>query len=626
MTSEPFERRMPIGAECLAGSGVQFRVWAPKRSRVEVVLESGAGEGTLHPLSAEGEGYFRCMVGEAKSGTLYRFRLDGERELYPDPASRAQPAGPHGPSQVVDPSQFDWSDAGWKGVGVRGQVIYEMHVGTFSRDGTWAAAMAELPELASLGVTVIEVMPIAEFPGRFGWGYDGVNLFAPTRLYGSPDDVRRFVDRAHALGVGVILDVVYNHIGPDGNYLSQFSEHYFTDRHKTDWGPAINYDGVGSGPVRELVIANAAYWIAEFHFDGLRLDATDSIYDASDDHILLALARRVRQAAPERATLLIGENEAQVARLVRGADRGGYGLDALWNDDFHHAARVALTGRNEAYYLDYCGTPQELVSALKYGFLYQGQRSAWRKVRRGTPAFDIPPERFITFLENHDQVANTARGERLHLLTSRAKHRALATLVLLGPGTPMLFQGEEFAASSPFVFFADHTPELAEKVRAGRQEFMSRFPSIARPEASPDDDAVAFERCKLDVSERTSHAAEYTFYRELIFLRRHDPVFGQAKADHFDGAVLTSRALVLRYFGPGDDDRLILVNLGPETRLVPAPEPLLAPPLGRRWEILFSSENPRYGGAGTPAAERDGAWHLPGEAAVAFRAATIEKL
>jgi maltooligosyltrehalose trehalohydrolase len=626
MSKEDHARRIPVGAEPARDSGVDFRVWAPKRKRVEIVLEGGAGAGTTQVCTPEAGGYFGQRIHQARAGSLYRIRLDGGSQLYPDPASRAQPSGPHGPSQVVDPSTFVWSDAAWKGVGPTRQVIYEMHIGTFTREGTWAAAMAELPELARLGITVVEMMPIAEFPGRFGWGYDGVNLFAPTRLYGAPDDLRRFMDRAHALGIGVILDVVYNHFGPDGNYLPQFSDSYFETHRKTDWGPTINFDGEGSAPVREFVVSNARYWIDEFHFDGLRLDATQDIHDASPEHVIAALTRSARGAAPGRQTFFVAENEPQSARLVRSAEHGGYGLDALWNDDFHHTAHVALTGHREAYYTDYGGTPQELISAMKHGFLYQGQHYAWQKKVRGSPSLDLPPYRFVSYLENHDQVANTAFGDRLHAKAGRGRHRALSTLFLLGPATPMLFQGEEFAASSPFLYFADHQPELAASVREGRRTFLAQFPTMASPEvvallAAPDALAT-FERCKLDLAERTTHAAAYAFYRDAIALRRRDDVF--ARPAQVDGAVLTASAFVLRLFGPAGDDRLLVVNLGPDTELPRLPEPLLAPPEQRRWELLFSSEDPRYGGAGTPALQREGPRHLLGESAVVLRATPVE--
>ena len=356
-------RRLPIGSEAHE-DGVHFRVWAPKRRHVAVVTGEATGA-EVTELSAEGDGYFSGTARSAKRGTLYRYRLDKGRDLYPDPASRFQPQGPHGPSEVVDPRAFTWSDAGWRGCSLLGQVVYEMHVGTFTREGTWDAAAAQLPELAKLGVSVIEIMPVADFPGRFNWGYDGVNLFAPTRLYGRPDDFRRFVDRAHALGVGVILDVVYNHFGPDGNYLTHFSDHYFDPERNTEWGAAINYSGENCRGARELVVSNAAYWIREYHLDGLRLDATQSIFDDSREHIVAELTRAVRASAGDRATIVIGENEPQRSKFVRPA--GGYGIDALWNDDYHHSAMVALTGRAEAYYTDYQGSPQEFISAAEMG-------------------------------------------------------------------------------------------------------------------------------------------------------------------------------------------------------------------------------------------------------------------
>src|SRR5215472_8813983 len=315
-------RHFPIGAESLPQGGAHFRVWASRRERVEVILEGEAEESegaTPHviELTPEGGGYFSGLVASARVGTLYYYRLVGGAEFYPDPASRFQPRGPHGPSQVIDPGPFPWTDGGWPGVRLEGQVIYEMHLGTFTRAGTWEAASQELQVLADAGITLLEVMPVAEFAGSFGWGYDGVDLFAPSRLYGTPDDCRRFVDRAHAVGLGAILDVVYNHVGPDGNYLEQFSPEYFTDRYTTEWGKAINFDGPLAGPVREFFIANAAYWLEEFHFDGLRLDATQNMYDTSPDHILAAIARQARQAAGRRSILLIAENEPQQTKLVR---------------------------------------------------------------------------------------------------------------------------------------------------------------------------------------------------------------------------------------------------------------------------------------------------------------------
>jgi len=605
-----------VGAEVLPQGGTHFRVWAPRRQRLAVVLED-------HPdiaLNRKEDGYFSVHVAAARTGTLYRFRLDDNQALYPDPVSRFQPDGPHGPSQIIDPTTFSWTDSSWRGAVREGQVIYELHLGTFTPEGTWDAAARQLPELADLGITMIEVMPVADFPGRFGWGYDGVNLFAPCRLYGTPDDMRRFVDRAHALGVAVILDVVYNHFGPDGNYVREFSEHYTTDRHTTDWGEPINFDDPQAGPVREFYTANAGYWIDEFHLDGLRIDATQNIYDDSADHILAAMARRVRQAARGRSTYLVAENEPQDVRLVRPPERGGYGLDALWNDDFHHTALVALTGHNEAYYTDYLGTPQEFISTLKWAYLFQGQQYRWHGKRRGTPALDLPPATFVNFIANHDQVANSAHGLRPHQLTSPGRFRAMTALLLLGPATPLLFQGEEFAASSPFLFFADHGDDLAPSVQRGRRKFLAQFPSSADPAVQagiPDPhDPTTFQRCQLDLSERQTHAWALDLHRDLLRLRREDPVFRRPRPRGLDGAVLGPAAFVLRFFGADGDDRLLLVNFGRDLLLDPAPEPLLAPPDEKAWTALWSSEDPRYGGSGTAPPEREDGWHVRGEAAV----------
>jgi maltooligosyltrehalose trehalohydrolase len=620
--THPLRRRLPVGAEVQAGRGTHFRVWAPKRHKVEVLWESGSPRGCkLEPLQLmpEEHGYYSGLAPEAGAGVLYRFRLDGG-EAYPDPAARFQPRGPHGPSQIVDPHAFAWSCAGWCGVALRGQVFYEMHIGTFTPAGTWEAATAQLPHLSDLGITVLEVMPVAEFPGRFGWGYDGVCPFATYHGYGTPDDFRRFVDRAHTFGMGVVLDVVYNHLGPDGCYLKQYADDYFTDRYQTDWGAALNFDGPGAEPVRDFFLANAAYWMDEFHLDGLRLDATQNIYDSSPEHFLAALARRVRQASAGRRTVLIAENEPQHTWLVQPAEQGGYGLDGLWNDDFHHTALVALTGRHEAYYCDYRGSPQEFISAAKWGYLYQGQRYLWQKKQRGTPSFGLPPEVFVNFLENHDQLANSAAGRRVYSLTSPARYRALTALLLLAPGTPLLFQGQEFAASSPFVFFADHQPELARVVRAGRARFLAQFPSMATAEVQArlldPADPGTFQRCKLDPAEREAHAEARELHRDLLRLRREDAVFAAQRPQGVDGAVLGPEAFLLRYFGADGDDRLLLVNLGKDQRLGPAPEPLFAPRLHRAWTVLWSSADPRYGGLGTPPLPGEDGWLLPGESAV----------
>ena len=613
---------MSCGVE-IQKDGAHARVWAPACQRVDLVVERQGGQ-RIVPLDEESHGYFSGLV-TASPGERYWFRLDGDR-LRPDPYSRYQPDGPHGPSQIVDASAFHWTDGTWRGVGRDGHVAYEMHVGTFTPEGTWAAAAAQLPELAHLGISIIEMMPVAEFPGRFGWGYDGVNLYAPTRLYGTPDDLRAFVNAAHGLGIAVILDVVYNHLGPDGNYLGEFSPDYFTDKYTNDWGRALNFEGPSAA--REFFVENAAYWIEEYHFDGLRLDATQDIHDGSPEHVVRALTERARRAAGKRSLFIVGENEPQDTKLVRPHAEGGYGLDALWNDDFHHTAVVALTGRREAYYTDYLGSVQELVSCAKYGFLYQGQWYRWQKKTRGTPALDLPASAFMTFLENHDQAANSAFGHRLHRLASPARLRALTAFLLLGPGTPLLFQGQEFASSSPFLYFADLPEALRRPVADGRREFLSQFPSIRDPEvreglAEPTAES-SFARSRLDLSERERHADAYALHVDLIALRRRDAVIGRPEV-RVDGAVLSPNALVLRYFGGTAGDRLLLLNLGCDLDLSPAPEPLLAPPAGARWQLLWSSETVRYGGRGTPAVDPDAEWRLPGESAILFGPATARQ-
>ncbi|WP_313412269.1 malto-oligosyltrehalose trehalohydrolase, partial [Rhodospirillum rubrum] len=613
----PPVRRLPQGAEVQPGGGVHFRVWAPGRQAVTLCLENGAAIA----MTAEDDGSFAALVAEAGAGTAYRYRLEGVEALCPDPLARFQPEGPHGPSLVVDPAGFVWSDQAWAGVSHQGMVLYEMHIGTFTPEGTWAAAMAHLERLRDLGVTCLEIMPIAEFSGRFGWGYDGVNLFAPTRLYGQPDDMRRFVDRAHALGLAVILDVVYNHLGPDGNYLGHFTNDYFTDRYKNDWGVAINFDGPGSAGVRAFYLANAGYWIEEFHLDGLRLDATQQIYDRSEPSILAEIAREVRAAAKGRNTFVVAENEPQEVRLIEDETAQGYGLDALWNDDLHHAAMVALTGRREAYYLDYLGSPQELISAAKWGFLYAGQYYSWQRNGRGTTSFAIPGRAMVAFLQNHDQVANSARGLRLDKLSDEAQFRALTAYLLLIPATPMLFQGQEFRSSAPFYYFADHGPKLAAMVKDGRADFLTQFPSIDqgwRSEDLPDPAAEAtFERCKLDHREWQSHAEWVALHRDLLTLRRETPAFAAQDCRRMEGAVLGPQTFVLRFFAEERlSDRLMLVNLGPQITLTPMAEPLLAPPMGKAWTTLWASSDQRYGGAGLTAVERTPLWEIPARTTV----------
>lgn len=619
------QRRFPIGAELIGENEIHFRLWAPKAKSVDVVLETPAGksgEPLSHSLDREEGGYFSGAM-KAGAGALYRFRLDGA-DSYPDPASRYQPDGPHGPSCIVDPTAFKWTDGKWPGVELKGQITYEFHVGTFTPEGTWRAAADKLPLLLEDGITLLEMMPVADFPGTFGWGYDGVNLFAPCRLYGTPDDLRFFVNRAHSLGLSVILDVVYNHFGPDGNYLGMYSDNYLHKGKGNEWGDAINFDGKNSEPVREFFITNGRYWIAEFHFDGFRFDATQSIFDKSDEYIIGAIGRAARAAAGKRSIVLVAENELQQTKLIKPRSEGGDDLDGVWNDDWHHSALVAVTGRNEAYYSDHLGNPQEFISAAKYGYLFQGQPYWWQDAARGMPAIGAPPHAFVTFIENHDQVSNSAFGDRVRFLTSPGRYRALTALLLLGPWSPLLFQGEEFGASTPFTFFSDVGDDnLREAIRKGRFEFLTQFPSIATDEMQKQlpvpGDPATFQSCKLRWAEREKNRQLHELHRDLIRLRRGDVRFREQIPGGVDGAVLGSTSFVLRFFGdkPGDE-RLLIVNFGEQQLLVPSPEPLLAPPHMHEWQTLWTSESLPYGGPGTQSVVTETEWTLPSEAAIAL--------
>ena len=620
MERTQLRRRLTVGAEMQDGGGAEVRVWAPAVARMELVVPAvdGRAERAI-AMTRHADGYFSALDAEAAHGGRYWLRLDGER-LRPDPASRWQPDGPHQPSAYVDPAAFPWTDAAWKGLAKDGQVVYEMHVGTFTAEGTWGAAAEQLAELARIGITVVEMMPVAEFPGRFGWGYDGVDLYAPAHLYGTPDDLRAFVDRAHACGLGVMLDVVYNHLGPDGNYLSEFSPDYFTDKYRNDWGRAINFEG--PRPARDYFVENAAYWINEFHMDGLRLDATQDLKDVSPEHVLASIVAAARAAAGNKPILVVAENEPQETRIVRPRGQHGFGADALWNDDAHHAAAVALTRRREAYYRDYEGSPQELVSCARWGYLYQGQWYTWQKKCRGTPAIDLLPQAFVNYLENHDQVANSPFGRRLHQLSAPGSYRALTAWLLLGPMTPMLFQGQEFASSRPFMYFADHAGPLGEAVRKGRIEFLSQFPSATDPDVvralPPPGDEQTFIASKLDFSERARHRQAYALHVDLLKLRRQDAVLSRAGCYRPEGAVLGPGAFLLRYLDAEHGDRLLIVNLDCDLDFAPAREPLIAPPYGQRWRLVWSSESPEYGGQGTPPLDRDAPWLIPGGCALFF--------
>lgn len=518
--SPPPDREF-LGAVAVGGTTnfrANFRVWAPGAQHAEVVFEGGDHQPLA--LTRDASGYFSGS--STAAATLYKYRVDG-RGPWPDPCSRFQPQGVHGPSLIVSPDSFGWTDAHWRGVTIERQVVYELHIGTFTPAGTFDAATGKLEYLRDLGVTVLEVMPVAECPGRWNWGYDGVQIFAPYHVYGDPQAFKRFIDRAHALGIAVILDVVYNHLGPDGNYLKCFSPHYFSCRYRTDWGEPFNFDDEHSIGARDFIIGNACYWIREFHLDGFRLDATQSIFDASPTHLLAELTQRARAAAQPRRIIIIAENEPQCSQHLLPIEAGGFGIDAMWNDDFHHTARVALTGSRDGYFHDYTGRAQEFLSCIRRGFLYQGQWYGWQKQTRGAPLHGRGASACVIFLQNHDQVGNTFMGCRIHSRCAAARYRALLALTLLAPQTPMLFMGQEFGASSVFTYFADHTEKLSRQVHAGRRQFIKQFYAYADARVQaliPDPGAEqAFLDSKLDWSECERHRTELSLHRDLLRLR-----------------------------------------------------------------------------------------------------------
>ncbi|MCB8874556.1 malto-oligosyltrehalose trehalohydrolase [Acidisoma silvae] len=508
---------LPFGAS-LQGDAVLFRLWAPGEAQVAIALD---GRDPVPMVAGEG-GWHEKRMPEAHAGSLYQYVVkDGLR--VPDPASRFQPQDVHGPSEVVDPKAYDWQDHGWRGRAWAEAVIYELHIGTFTPEGSFRAAIAKLDHLADLGVTVIEIMPVADFPGQRNWGYDGVLPFAPDSSYGRPEDFKALVDAAHARGIGVMLDVVYNHFGPDGNYLPVYAPQFFTDRHKSPWGAGVNVDGADSRPVRDFFIHNALYWIEEFHLDGLRFDAVHAIQDDGPKHLLLELAETLRARVTDRPLHLVLENEDNRASYLM-RDAGGTPKDysAQWNDDVHHVLHVAATGEDVAYYAPYAHQPDLLGRALAEGFAFQGEAMDYSGKARGEPCAHLPPSAFVAFAQNHDQIGNRAMGERLTQIAAPEAVRAVSAVYLLLPQVPMLFMGEELGATSPFLFFADFEGELAEKVRDGRREEFARFPAFSDPETRekiPDPLAeTTFIASKLRWD--AIDPAVQDWYRRILTIRR----------------------------------------------------------------------------------------------------------
>jgi maltooligosyltrehalose trehalohydrolase len=594
--------RASLGANW-QGGGTAFEVWAPDVARLELVLEPDTGPHRACDMQRVADGYFGVALPDVGPGALYRFRLDG-RGPFPDPVSRFQPRGVHGPSQVVDPSTFPWTDSAWRGVALADTVLYELHIGTFTPVGTFRGAIGRLSYLRDLGVTVLEFMPVADFAGERNWGYDAVAPFAPARCYGSPDDLRALVDAAHGLGLGVHLDVVYNHFGPDGAYQSTFSPDYISRRHRTPWGETLNFDGPASRQVRDYVVENAVRWIREYHVDGLRLDATHAIVDESPRPIVgeITAAARDAAAASARQVLVIAEDARNLRRVVDAEGAGGWEADAVWSDDFHHQMRRALAGDTDGYFADFTGSSADIAATVRQGWFYCGQHAPYFGGPRGTDPAGIPTERFVFFLQNHDQVGNRPMGDRLHHTIDLAAWRAATALLLLLPQTPLLFMGQEWGASTPFRFFTDHHPELGRAVTAGRREEFSRFALFtdpARRAAIPDpQDPETFRASRLawDEQDREPHRSQLALYRRLLARRRQEPAL---RPRGVSGQPLVvawgADALVLRRDAPGARPILAAVQLrGGEEDMNLQDHPAAQLPANQAWTPLLSTEDPGF--------------------------------
>ena len=600
------------GARLLSNGGVRFSVWAPNAERVvaRVLTGAAAGDHALERTPSHPE-LFAVVVPGVGEGADYLYLIDDDPTAIPDPVSRRLPTGVHGPTRVVDPDAFAWSDGGWRGVAMRDLAIYELHVGTFTAEGTFAAVIPHLAELAALGVTAIELMPVAAFPGTRNWGYDGVSPYAVQESYGGPDELKRLVDAAHARGLAVVLDVVYNHLGPEGNYLDRFGP-YFTGKYTTPWGRALNYDDAHSDEVRRYMIDNALYWVTEYHVDALRLDAVHGIFDFSATHLLqeIAAAVHAQGARLDRRVLVIGESDLNDPKLLRRPEEFGYGLDGQWSDDFHHAVHAALTGERSGYYADYGGS-QPVAEAMGEPFVFNGGYSAYRKRRHGAPSVGLPRERFVVAVQNHDQVGNRAIGERLGALVDAPRERLAAALLLLSPYVPLLFMGEEYGETNPFLYFVSHgDPELTRAVRDGRRR---EFESFGWGDGVPDPaDEATFARSKLDRSliSRPRHAQLHALHRALLAMRNEEPALrpdgATCTVTHGDGwiSLLREGATAPRHRRASDPRRsdrafLALFNCSDRAATVPLP--------GRRsWRLCLTTDDPCFGGEGRVAATVSG--------------------
>ncbi len=594
-------RPVSQGAE-LQGAGVSYRTWTTGKKKVSVVIFDDRGN-VMRELAMEREatGYYSVVDSDSSPGTLYKYRLDGN--LVPDIASRFQPQGVHGPSQVVDGRSFHWTDSKWKSPSLHDLVIYELHIGTFTAAGTFEAIAAHFDHLKGIGVNAIELMPIADFAGDRNWGYDGVSIYAPSRAYGKPDDLRSLVNAAHLAGLAVLLDVVYNHLGPDGNYMGVYSDHYFNASHHTPWGAAFNLDGPDATPVRRHFAENPLYWINEFHLDGFRLDATHAIPDDSPKHLIQEIAEKVQALG----ALVICEDPRNERELLLSREQGGYGCDAVWADDFHHVVRVQMTEENEGYMGYFEGSMEELLKTVREGWLFTGglQKDG---IPRGTTGADIEPEHFVHCISNHDQVGNRAFGERLNQMISPAAYRAASAFLLTEPYTPMFFMGQEWASSSPFLYFTDHHDELGKGVTEGRRKEFAQFSDFQDPVKRariPDPQKITtFTNSKLNWSEleRSPHLETLHLYRDFLSFRQAN--LTDRHRGHWQADQVASKTIAIRYRRKDAGDILVIVQLLVNDTVLELGNQLLGPTKGRRWQLVMSSNQPIYGG--TAAAQFDG--------------------
>ena len=585
--------QLDLGARMIAADRVGFTVWAPLANRVAVELVDQ--DRMAIPMQPLPKGYFEATVEGVGPRARYRYLLDGKKTR-PDPASRFQPEGVHGSSAVVDPDSFHWADTAWRGIPLSDFIIYELHVGTVTQEGTFEAIIPRLSYLKeTVGITAIELMPVAQFPGGRNWGYDGVYPFAPQSTYGGPDGLKRLVDACHAIGIAVVLDVVYNHLGPEGNYLGEFGP-YFTDRYKTPWGSAINYDGADSDAVRHYIVSNALYWVTEYHIDALRLDAIHGIFDFSATHILKELATSVQIEATKlkRQVFVIAESDLNDTRIIEPASIGGYGLDGQWNDDFHHALRVVLTGESRGYYEDFHGL-QDLGTALRDGFVYSGQYSGHRRRQHGSSSQQVSPGQLVVFSQNHDQIGNRAIGDRLSTQLPFETLKVARALVLLSPNIPLLFMGEEYGETAPFHYFIEHgDPGLIEAVRQGRRREFAHFGWKA--EEIPDPQALAtFEWSRLSreqLDDRQVGLLRWT--SALLHLRKTISTLGAGDANQLHHAVWVLERegmLIMHRWSHRGEAALLLVGFNQSSTMLTLSEPV------GTWQLRLDSGTAEFGGS-----------------------------